>query len=470
MGNYKSRPSVSCADELKKKISESYSIFRSKAYEDLRPKDSDWSELQLACGRGDYTKVSELINEDNLNEKTDTGLSLLHIASINGGSRLLIELLLKKNVKSSALSKNLFSALHLAIYKGDIECVQCLLAAGVDVSQIGYTELSPLHIAAACGHVEITNILLENGAKVDAQDAVKFTPLHIACNFGHEKVVESLISHGADVNLPGGVGDRPLHLACWKGYLHITKMLVEKAKNQKADVNVVDDEQHRPIHFCCKSGHLMVLHYLLDQKAEPHVVNIYGDTPLHLACYNAKVEVVKQLVALTGSESLMKENLFSETPLHSACTNGRSLELIKYLLEQPLVSINYQGKDGHTGQDDIVTLLKHHKRPQDESACGDYAQPGGEGSYVSVPSPLGKLKSITRGEYRANSYGAKSDVDMFCREVAILSKLNSPYVINFVGACLDDPSQFAIVTEYVSGGSLYCILHEQNSHIIFQSE
>ena len=42
--------------------------------------------------------------------------------------------------------------------------------------------------------------------------------------------------------------------------------------------------------------------------------------------------------------------------------------------------------------------------------------------------------------YRASSFGAKSDVDMFCREVAILAKLNSTYVINFVGACLDDPS------------------------------
>ena len=48
------------------------------------------------------------------------------------------------------------------------------------------------------------------------------------------------------------------------------------------------------------------------------------------------------------------------------------------------------------------------------------------------------LLSIYR--YRGNSFGAKSDVDMFCREVAILSKLNSSYVINFVGATLDDPS------------------------------
>lgn len=34
----------------------------------------------------------------------------------------------------------------------------------------------------------------------------------------------------------------------------------------------------------------------------------------------------------------------------SACTSGRSLELIKYLLEHPNVNINYQGKDGHTGR------------------------------------------------------------------------------------------------------------------------
>lgn len=63
--------------------------------------------------------------------------------------------------------------------------------------------------------------------------------------------------------------------------------------------------------------------------------------------------------------------------------------------------------------------------------------------------------------YRANTYCSKSDVDMFCREVSILCRLNHPCIIQFVGACLDDPSQFAIVTQYVSGGSLFTLLHEQ---------
>lgn len=570
MGNFKSRPNVSCADELKKKISESYSLFRSRAIEDLRPIEKDWTEIQLVCGKGEYNEVVELITEKNKHEKTDGGLTLLHIVGIYGGSRTLIKFLLEKGLKPDVLSRRQFTALHLAAYRGDAECVQCLLESpDTDVNLAGNSGLTALHIAAMCGFQEIAEVLIDNGAKINMQDAVNFTPLHIACNFGNDKVVSLLVSHRADVNAAGGVGDRPLHLACSRGHLQVTKLLVE-APQQPAEVNVKDDEEHYPIHFCCKSGHLNVLSYLLDKQALPHVCNIYGDTPLHLACYSGKVEIVKHLISMTGCESLSKENIFSETPLHSACTSGRSLELIKYLLEHPNVNINYQGKDGHTalhsacyhghirvvqfllecgadmnlvacaemsggvdkkeeqtplmwayeqGHDTIVTLLKHHKRPQDESACGDYSQPGGEGSYVSVPSPLGKLKSMTREKidvlqlrsslpryfqlqitdldfqepigsgsfgkvykgkylgktvaikrYRASSFGCKSDVDMFCREVAILSKLNSSYVISFVGASLDDPSNFAIVTQFVAGGSLFSILHEQKRVIDLQSK
>lgn len=74
-----------------------------------------------------------------------------------------------------------------------------------------------------------------------------------------------------------------------------------------------------------------------------------------------------------------------------------------------------------SGHDAIVTLLKHYTRP-DDSPCNEYSQPGGgeshistknhtsppitlfelvvslpDGSYVSVPSPLGKIKSMTKG-------------------------------------------------------------------------
>ncbi|KAH9512436.1 Serine/threonine-protein kinase tnni3k [Bulinus truncatus] len=573
MGNYKSRPTISCTDELKKKISESYAVFRSKVIEDLRPKESDWTEVQLAAANTqDLTLLSALLDDVNCHEKTETGLTLLHIACLAGAPCSQLERLLKKGISVNILSKNQLSPLHLATYRGDSEQVDVLVTHGADVNQTGHSGVAALHIAAMCGHHEIAKILVESGAKIDMGDLVKFSSLHIACHFGHEKVVELLLANGSDININGSVGDRPIHLASSKSNLKIMQLLVEGTSHQKADVNIKDDEGHTPLHFCCKSGHLVTLHYLLDHGALPHEVNIYGDTPLHLACYNGKLEIAKQLITQTGHDSLTLENIFSETPLHSACTYGKNLELVKFLLAQPSVDINCQGKDGHTalhsacyhghircvqfllenradmnlvaavsdqsgdsekreeqtalmwayerGFDSIVTLLKHYKRPSDDSACGDYSQPGSlDGSYVAVPSPLGKLRSMTKEKidvlqlratlshqfhlqitdlefqetigsgsfgkvykgkckgrtvaikrYRASSFGAKSDVDMFCREVAILAKLNSPYVINFIGACLDDPSQFAIVTHYVAGGSLFSLLHEQKRLIDVQSK
>jgi hypothetical protein len=62
MGNYRSRPSNSCADELKKKISEGmsdggsahkythsgYSVLRSRLGDDLKAREQQWTPFQSA--------------------------------------------------------------------------------------------------------------------------------------------------------------------------------------------------------------------------------------------------------------------------------------------------------------------------------------------------------------------------------------------------------------------------------------
>ncbi|XP_017584872.1 PREDICTED: serine/threonine-protein kinase TNNI3K [Corvus brachyrhynchos] len=542
MGNYKSRPTQTCTDEWKKKVSESYATVTERLEDDLQVKEKELAELKHVFSSDEaFCKV-------NLNYRTENGLSLLHLCCVCGGNKSHIRTLMLKGLRPSRLTRNGFTALHLAAYKDNVELLTALLHGGADIQQVGYGALTALHVATIAGHHKAVDILLQHGAYVNVQDAVFFTPLHIAAYYGHEQVTHLLLKFGADVNVSGEVGDRPLHLAAAKGFLNITKLLMEEGS--KADVNAQDNEDHVPLHFCSRFGHHDIVKFLLQSSFEvqPHVVNIYGDTPLHLACYNGKFEVVKEIIQLSGTESLTKENIFSETAFHSACTYGKNIELVKFLLDQNVVSINHQGRDGHTGlhcacyhghirlvqflldngadmnlvacdpsrssgekdeqtclmwayekgHDAIVTLLKHYKRPQDESPCNEYSQPGGDGSYVSVPSPLGKIKSMTKEKadvlllraglpshfhlqlseiefheiigsgsfgkvykgrcrnkivaikrYRANTYCSKSDVDMFCREVSILCRLNHPCVIQFVGACLDDPSQFAIVTQYL---------------------
>ncbi|XP_073859892.1 serine/threonine-protein kinase TNNI3K isoform X18 [Macaca fascicularis] len=491
MGNYKSRPTQTCTDEWKKKVSESYVITIERLEDDLQIKEKELTELRHIFSS------DEAFSKVNLNYRTENGLSLLHLCCICGGNKSHIRTLMLKGLRPSRLSRNGFTALHLAVYKA-------------------------------------ADVLLQHGANVNIQDAVFFTPLHIAAYYGHEQVTRLLLKFGADVNVSGEVGDRPLHLASAKGFLNIAKLLMEEGS--KADVNAQDNEDHVPLHFCSRFGHHDIVKYLLqsDLEVQPHAVNIYGDTPLHLACtYGKRIDLVKFLLD-QNVININHQGRDGHTGLHSACYHGH-IRLVQFLLDNGadmnLVACDPSRSSGENdeqtclmwayekGNDAIVTLLKHYKRPQDELLCNEYSQPGGDGSYVSVPSPLGKIKSMTKEKadilllraglpshfhlqlseiefheiigsgsfgkvykgrcrnkivaikrYRANTYCSKSDVDMFCREVSILCQLNHPCVIQFVGACLNDPSQFAIVTQYISGGSLFSLLHEQKRILDLQSK
>uniref|UniRef100_A0A183BKD9 Protein kinase domain-containing protein n=1 Tax=Globodera pallida TaxID=36090 RepID=A0A183BKD9_GLOPA len=173
---------------------------------------------------------------------------------------------------------------------------------------------------------------------------------------------------------------------------------------------------------------------------------------------------------------------------------------------QPQTPILWAYEKGH---DQIVNMLKYYaNRRPDSDACSEYSS--GSSSYTPLPSPLGRLRSMTkekaeilqlRGElrsahhlslldvelkepigngsfgkvyrgvyrgktvavkrYKVVAFGAKTEVDMFCREVSIVSHLKHPNIVAFVGACMDDPSQFAIITEFASAGSLFSLLHVQ---------
>ncbi|CAI4229117.1 unnamed protein product [Auanema sp. JU1783] len=608
MGNYKSRPSTSCSDELKKKISEGYSVIRSRLNDDVKTRVASWNELQVAAFEKSSQDFGALVAQENIEILTPQHLSLLHIicAGHSDSQQSKVAKLLavyesdatKQKFMLNKLTNNGFSPLHLAIYKADSSLVECLLQFGADPSEHGRHHIPPLHLASMIGSASIVRSLIDAGAPLHANDFVQFTALHCATYFAHEAVVKCLLEFGADANYAGGVRDRPLHLAASRGLFAIAELLLE----YEADGLLEDDEGNLPLHFAAKGGHMQLVQLLLKRcsNSTSEMItnrNVYGDTPLHLSCYAGRVDITRSLLSLTTSAIVTSENVFSETPLHAACTGGKSVELVSLLLKQPGVDPNYQGQDGHTalhsacyhghlrivqfllehgadqsltaratdtaltaahgyvcskpstvasailqlnrpepasssisshnstisledqqtpviwayekGHDEIVAILKHYANKRaDGDVASEYSS--GESSYTPLPSPMGRLHSITREKaeilqlrstlkpifhlnlgdvdfqeaigsgsfgkvykgnyrgrtvaikrYRAIAFGSKSEVDMLCREVSILSRLSHPNVLSFIGASLDDPSQFAIITEFAENGSLFTILHEQ---------
>ncbi|KTF80645.1 hypothetical protein cypCar_00032908 [Cyprinus carpio] len=178
----------------------------------------------------------------------------------------------------------------------------------------------------------------------------------------------------------------------------------------------------------------MIVLYL---KLDYHVHVVVLIQRFALDEWKKKVSETYAVVIKRLEEDLkMKEEEFKElkhvfrTPLTYSCTLSTSMSLLQWKLEVVQEIIQLSGTESlskenissvrqlFTGHDAIVTLLKHYKPPQDGSPCNEYSQPGGDGSYVSVPSPLGKIKSMTKAVRR------RCSLDVFTsRIIDLQSKL-----------------------------------------------
>ena len=238
MGNYKSRPVTSCSETWKNRVSENYALVRRRINEDLchlkdvktfpkkceesccsnqrllvvRHSQSKFEEFKTACIQCCPESLARSVNEDFVNCRLDSDhFTPLHYVIINSSASKdsqisSIKLLISYGAKTNSLvTRNLFSPLHLAVFKCDSTIVSLLLDACIGPGSLDLTSselLTPLHLACLHGSEDIVSILLEKGAYPNYLDAVKFSPMHIAIyaqNDQHKTVaiVKKLVDFGA---------------------------------------------------------------------------------------------------------------------------------------------------------------------------------------------------------------------------------------------------------------------------------
>src|SRR5215217_2926959 len=101
----------------------------------------------------------------------------------------------------------------------------------------------------------------------------------IACEAGKRKIAEILLANKeVDVTYTDEKGRTALHYAAHRGYLDITKLLIE----QGAVIDYEDHEGETPVYFACLQKQKQTALYLLEKGAKSAVNDFKGNSLLHI--------------------------------------------------------------------------------------------------------------------------------------------------------------------------------------------
>ncbi|KAH9380024.1 hypothetical protein HPB48_006158 [Haemaphysalis longicornis] len=228
----------------------------------LSPEPPDWESQLLGRKLG----VREMYAQD------DDGDTLLHVAVMEGWTRLLLHIIRETPHPDLLDIQNDLgrTALHLAAFCGRYHEARLLVVAGATVDVVDDTGRTPLHVAAQRGDFRVARDLLTDVTQEEAgflqprygicparRDPVRTsalvgqrtltgdTPLHLAVGSGCLDLVELLLHHAPDPNVrERHWGATPLHLACRLKRPDLAELLL---RFNRVDVNAMDYGRRTPL-------------------------------------------------------------------------------------------------------------------------------------------------------------------------------------------------------------------------------
>lgn len=267
------------------------------------------------------------------------------------------------------------TALCIACDVGWLDTAKVLISRGSDVNYENAKYKTPLILATELIYPydsQLAKLLISNGALVNHQTRSSNTALLSASKFGNYELIELLIRANSNVNFKFSDGATALMRACYYNYPDIVNLLLESNANLEAK----NLRKESALYIASFRGYLeIVKNLVLKHGADVNNEDVDGDTPLSVACYEDKPQVVQFLLSKGGLVN--KKGIRGDTPLHIAVANC-SNDVVSMLLEHGAdpdgvnndqeTPLHIAVRHGH--KDILETLLKTSKNLDQTSIFG----------------------------------------------------------------------------------------------------
>jgi len=351
----------------------------------------DWASLSALLDAGAFPEIQDLRDgQTSLHETVATGevepvVSLLSkgadpnarnaneqsscdVAASIKARDVLYELLKAKGTVNLEFKDFIDQFLPPAVELGLVDMIEQIVTARPELTNYAFLEgkstTTLLIHAIVKKQVNVVRLLLSQATiqpnMPELVDNVTYTPLHRALMTQQDDIILA-VADKADCNQHSGSEDLlPYHLAAKYAVSTIAKSRIlaralssetSNSKSEEEMLSVRTKTGQTLLHLAAEGGDIETLRAVMTKNVlDIHtVVTNANQGVLSAACEKGKLEAVKFLCEEakvdplgTGKETYQEG---SYPPLHSAILSG-NLNVVKYLVEQANVSIEYTKKEG----------------------------------------------------------------------------------------------------------------------------
>jgi len=189
--------------------------------------------------------------------------------------------------------------IFFAIKTGDFVTVSCYLDNGKDVNAIDpRSNANLLYYACFFRKLAIVKRLVSRGADLHSRTNIGFTALHISCVNIDLRIVHFLIAAGASLFSRTNNESTAFHIACLHNNLKIACYLAPLMIEKGINIHTPNKKGLTPLHQACIDGFLKIVKMLLSLGADPYALTPEGENAFNLACKYNRKEIVEYLGSL----------------------------------------------------------------------------------------------------------------------------------------------------------------------------